>query len=128
MAKDKNKPKEEIAKEEIAKEVIETAEINKINDSNNGVSVMSKDEFNDRVKDAIIKHKPEHITEESTDEEIATAQKRFAHDIGRQISNHFPDMPTGQVVSLLGLMFNGQYQNDEMLKVIEEMPVGGYGY
>ncbi len=102
--------------------------INKTNDSNAGISVIPKDEFMDRLSDVILKHKPSSIDKDSTEAEVLTAMGRFPHDIGRQISNHFPEIPTGKIVMLLDLMFKGQYQNDEMLKALEEMPEGGYGY
>lgn len=90
--------------------------------STEGISTIGKEEFDSRLKEAIQKHLPE---EGLKDKREATA---FVNYIGRQIGNQFPDMPTIKVINCLGLMFEGKYQNDKMLQLIEEMPVGGYGY
>lgn len=86
------------------------------------ISVIQKDEFDARLKEAIEKHLPENGISDKREAQI------FINYIARQIGNYFPETPTLQIVSRLGLMFEGKYQNDKMLKLIEEMPVGGYGY
>lgn len=86
------------------------------------ISVIQKDEFYARLKEAIEKRLPENGISDKREAQI------FINYIARQIGNYFPETPTLQIVSRLGLMFEGKYQNDKMLKLIEEMPVGGYGY
>lgn len=86
------------------------------------ISVIQKDEFDARLKEAIEKHLPENGISDKREAQI------FINYIARQIGNYFPKTPTLQIVSRLGLMFEGKYQNDAMLQLIEEMPVGGYGY
>jgi len=115
-----NNVENEVVNAEVNPEVNEV--VNPVNDANDGISVIPVDEFNTRLKEAISKHMPE---EGINDKREAQA---FVQYVGRQINNYFPDMPTMKVVSLLGLMFEGKYQNDKMLTLIEEMPIGGYGY
>jgi len=86
------------------------------------ISVIQKDEFDSRLKEAVQKHYPEDGINDKREAQI------FINYIARQIGNYFPETPTLQIVSRLGLMFEGKYQNDKMLQLIEEMPVGGYGY
>lgn len=109
-------------------EVIETTNSTNSTEENqsevefDGISAISKEEFDARLKEAIQKHLPENGIEGKREAQV------FIGYIGRQIGNQFPDMPTIKVINNLGLMFEGKYQNDKMLQLIEDMPVGGYGY
>lgn len=89
-------------------------------------SVLSKDEFRSRLKEALEKHKPEGI-EETPEEDREKVLNAAVRQLGLQIANEF-DKPTAEVIELVGLMLKGEYQNDKMLVLFEEMPIGGYGY
>ena len=127
MAKDKNKSEKTEIPSEVIKTVetnesAETVEVNTVNYENNGISTIPVDEFNDRLKSALEKHLPEEGINNYREARV------FVQFVGRQIGNNFEDMPTGIVVNLVGLMVEGKYQNDKMLKLIEDMPIGGYSY
>lgn len=113
------KPKakvEEVTENKNSVESIEKSE-SKINETNSVTS-----EFGQRLFEALKKHAPEAGIE---NEKEANAFIRF---IGINIGNQFPELSTAEVIEKVGEMLKGECQNEEMLTLIEDMPVGGYGY
>lgn len=89
-------------------------------------SVLSKEEFMGRFEKAIEKFSkgPEEAV---TEEEIKMAKIYLARNVGSKISHLCPEN-TPRVIELVSLMIEGEYQNDKMLVLIEEMPEIGYGH
>lgn len=80
---------------------------------------ISKEEFDTRLSAALEKHLPE--------EKPANETEVFGRFIARQITNSMGEK-TSDVISLVSLALAGEYQDEKMLTLIEQMPIGGYGY
>ena len=127
MAKDTKKSgKSTENTEEIAAIGNESANNTGNTDNIESASVLSKAEFMERLMTATKKHAPEDQKFES-EEEAEKAFGYFTTKMGRRISHLCPEN-TQQVVELVELMYKGEYQNDKMLVLIEEMPENGYGH
>lgn len=142
MAKQSKEEKAKLAARALAVELPETATIEEIeiaekakgivtpnetveNTEETKTSVLSKKEFRERFLNAIEKFLPEVKPE--TEEEAEIAKTYLSRNLGLKIS-HLCTENTQEVIESVRLMIDGEYQNDKMLVLIEEMPEIGYGH